>query len=226
MTPALIFLLFALSTGTETDEQVRSIPPGKTAIEIVMPVATPEDNRSCVVELPEKRIASVVLSWREEDLSIEKTGGRLFLRLLHPVEGSLHVIGGSGILYRLHLRPAKEGETPDVHIRLAAPPAGPPRRIPSIELLRAMKTGIPFPGLRDRPAKRILLKTDDRRFLLLRRFDAPCHRGYVLRLENRTKTPFQVDPERFDAEGLLLIGADRWEVPALSETRLYLIFQK
>lgn len=226
MIAPLMTLLLSIPTASEPEDDVRRIPAGNETMEIRLPVAAPGDNRSCVVELPETRIASVVLAWREEDLSLEKRGGRLFLRLLRPVQGSLHVIGGSGILYRFHLRPAKEGEKSDAHVRLLSPPSRSTRRVPSIDLLRAMKTGTLPAGIRFRPEKEILLENETRSYRLLRRYDAPHHTGYLLLFENRTSEPARVEPARFDAEGLLLIGADRWEVPALSETRLYLVFQK
>lgn len=192
-------------------------------VEIAVPVAGEAKHVSTVVSFPEDSLEALVAGWNEEDLSVERRRDRLFLKLLRRAEGDLHVVGSSGTLYRLYLRPA-DGAA-DGHVRIVRPSA--PRSLPNaFDLIRAMRTSQIPEGVTARRASTELARSD--RFVLTTRtvYDTPSYRGYVVLLENVGSETVRIDPSRFSGEGLDLIGAREMVVEPKRSTLVYLVYGK
>ena len=88
-------------------------------VEVRVPVSSEKEHRASVVSFPEESLEMLVAGWNEADLSVERKRENLFIKLLRKAEGDLHVLGASGTLYRLSLKPT-EGPY-DGHVRILAP---------------------------------------------------------------------------------------------------------
>jgi len=193
------------------------------AIEVRPAVSTPERHVTCVVAFPEDGIESLVAAWNEADLSIEKRRNLLFLKLLRPVEGDLHVVGSSGSLYRLSIRPGDDGS-----VRILRPRKREPgEAAPSLEFIRAMRLGrVPADATVRRGADHVLFRlggTEARcRFV----YESPAYLGYVLEVRNLGESPVRIDPSTLRSAGLIVSGARESVVAAKGATLLYLVFER
>lgn len=206
-------------------QETREVAATGGAIEIRVPVSSDGRNPATAVSFPEEGLEALVAGWNEEDLSIERRRENLFLKLLRPVEGDLHVLGASGTLYRLAVRPAAGPY--DGHVRLVRPGIGARRGVPeSIELLRAMRLG-------RRPVEGMVWKADaplegppELSLRLAWVYDTAGFRGYVLRARNVSGKAQRLDPSRFAGRHLVLVGAREMVLAPERETLLYFVFWK
>ena len=120
-------------------------------IEVRVPISTEGRHQATVVSFPEDSLEALVAGWNENDLSIERRRENLFIKLLRKAQGDVHVLGGSGALYRLTIVPA-EGPY-DGHVRVLAPQESKRGAPESVELLRAMRLG-------RRPVEGTVLRSD------------------------------------------------------------------
>ncbi|MHC4606111.1 MAG: hypothetical protein ACYTAF_04170 [Planctomycetota bacterium] len=222
----LLPLLALLAQDPEPRGRTRCVTADGDRIDIVLPVAGGTKSVTAVVSLPEDGIDSIVVSWDEKDLSLERHRGNLFLKLLRASEGDVHVVGASGRLYRLFVRAARAGEDHDTHVRIEIPKTVPRKRTPAVELVRAMRLGRVPPDVTVRSSKQILLRNDRVTIVLRHVYDSPRYAGAVVTLKNRTSGTYRVDPSRFSSEGLVLIGSQSMVVGPGATTKLYLVFWK
>lgn len=189
-----------------------------------VPVSTPTEHRATVVTFPEKALESLVSGWAEEDLSVERRGEKLFIKLLRPAEGDLHVVGSSGRLYRLAIRPGEGEYDGHLRIRLARSDR---RRLPvPVELIRTMRRN-------RRPADGRVFRADRKIHLgisisatLMRVYEVEQYQGFVVKVRNLTARPERLDPSRFTGRDLVLLGAREMILKPEEETLLYLVFWK
>lgn len=204
-------------------QEARDVLLSDRPVELRVPVAADDRHPATVVTFPEDGLDALVAGWAEGDLSIERRRENLFLKLLRKVEGDLHVLGGSGTLYRLSIRPA-EGAY-DGRVRLVLPSAK--ARAPEpIELIRAMRLG-------RKPADGTVLRASgkvydgpDLRASTVYVYDGRDFRGYVLRAENASGRPLRLDPSRFVGRDLVLAGAREMVLAPGASTLLYLVTGK
>lgn len=192
-------------------------------IEILVSVAGDARHVSTVVSFPEESLEALVAGWNEEDLSLERRRDRLFVKLLRRAEGDLHVLGASGTLYRLYVRPAER--VFDGHVRVTRP-AKEASRPGAVDLLRAMRTARPPEGTAVRRCSGVVHRGARATLTARYVYDTDFHRGYVLELENTAAEAMRVDLSRFSGEGLELVGARSLVVEAGGRTQVYLVFQK
>lgn len=208
------------------------------AVELALRPARAEESYPTVVLFPgEEEIAEVVTSWRETDLSLLRRENTLTLKLLSAdAHGEIQAVGASGAVYRIFVRPAREGEEYDgaVIVRLRAMPEGSrPGRTDdgATALAAAMVQGASPAGVtildarRDGQARPIL-EEGDLRLGLLWVYESAAHRGYVIEASNTGKVPLLVQKERFAGRQLLLVGAEEHVLEPGRTTRLYLVLSR
>lgn len=206
-------------------QETREVAASGGAIEIRVPVSAEGRHPATAVTFPEEGLEALVAGWNEGDLSVERRRENLFLKLLRPVEGDLHVLGASGTLYRLAVRPAVGPY--DGHVRIVRPAAASPRPIPEpVELLRAMR-------LARRPSEGAVWKADaplegpaELSLRLAWVYDTASFRGYVLRARNVSGRTQRLDPSRFAGRHLVLAGAREMVLEPGKGTLLYFVFWK
>ena len=202
----------------------REVPLAERPVEILVPVAGEAKHVGTVVTFPEDSVEAIVAGWNEEDLSLERRGDRVFLKLLRRAEGDLHVLGSSGTLYRLYLRPA-EGAY-DGHVRIRRPEKKSAAGTAAIDLIRAMRKGRVADGIVARKASGILHRSLQTCVTARYVYDTDVHRGYVVTLENLGDSPLRVDPSKFAGEAFELVGAREMVVEPKKATLLYLVYRK
>lgn len=206
-------------------QECREVLRSEQPVVLRVPVSTETRHRASVVTFPEESLEALVAGWNEGDLSVERRRENLFVKLLRPAEGDLHVLGGSGTLYRLAIRPA-EGPY-DGQVRIVAPPAaargGPPE---PVELLRAMRLGRRPADGEVRRADDVIHRSAEIVVRLAWLYEASSYRGFVARVENVSGGPLRLDPSRFTAPDLALVGAREMLLKAGEKTLLYLVFWK
>lgn len=193
-------------------------------VEVRVPVSTDQRHRAAVISFPETSLEALVAGWDEKDLSIERRRENLFIKLLRPAEGDLHVLGGSGTLYRLALRPA-EGAY-DGWVRIAAPRESKPAPPEPVELLRAMRLGRRPSEGRVYGSKEEVYRSPELAIRLAYVYETTAFRGYVARAENVSARSQRLDPSRFLAKDLVLAGAREMLLKPGESTLLYLVFAK
>lgn len=192
------------------------------AIEIRPAVSAPDRHATCVVAFPEDSLDSIVAAWNESDLSLEKRGNLLFLKLLRAVEGDLHVVGGSGTLYRLAIRPGDDGS-----VRIVRTDRRSTRPAPSLEFVRAMRLGrVPSDATVRRGAPGVLFRWGAAEASCRYVYESVDYLGYVLEIRNGGEEAMRLDPSRLRSPELVLAGAREMSVPAKGSTLLYLIFAR
>ena len=201
-------------------------------------VAVPYSSRAALVtcvSLPEKSIRSIVAAWTEPSVSLEHTGGNLFIKLLKEREGHIDVVGGSGRLYRLYIKPATAGAYDEsLRVTLAdesdsrngkGKPSAQVRSL-ALDLILAMRCGDYLPDgalLSGGPDHAVQASPDAEMFIRLV-YELDGFVGYVIELVNRSETELSLDLSRYQGEGLLLIGAREMSVSRGASTLLYLVF--
>ena len=202
-------------------QESRDVALADAPVEIRVPVVGEGRQRATVVTFPEDSLEALVAGWKEGDLSVERRRENLFLKLLRRAEGDLHVLGGSGRLYRLSVRPAEEAY--DGQVRILAPKAQ-SRPIPEpVELVRAMRLGrLPEDG-HVRKAQGVLYRSDTIEVRGVYVYETSSYRGYVARVENISSDSHRLDPSRFAAPELVLAGARQMVLRPGETTHLYLV---
>jgi hypothetical protein len=190
------------------------------AIEVRPVVATADRHATCVVILPEDSIDSLVAAWNEADLSVEQRRNHLFLKLLRPAGGDLHVLGSSGTLYRLSISPGADAE---VRIHRPRPAAGAPA--PSFEFVKALRLGkLPADAQARRGTDAVLFRIGATELRILLVVESPSYVGYILEVRNVGDRPHRLDLSKLRSRDLILAGAREHVVLPKSETLLYLVF--
>jgi len=190
------------------------------SIEVRPAVATGDRHASCVVIFPEDSMETLVAAWNEGDLSVEHRRNHLFLKLLRPVSGDLHVVGSSGTLYRLSISP---GADAGVRVHRPRPREGAPA--PSLEFIKALRLGKPPADAQARRGTdavlyRIAAMEIRCRFVI----QDPSYVGYVLEARNLGDRAHRIDLSRLRSPDLILAAAREHVVPSKSATLLYLVF--
>ncbi len=205
-------------------QDARDVPSSGRPIELRVPVSTEDEHRATVVSFPEEALEALVAGWNEGDLSIERRRESLFVKLLRPVRGDLHVLGASGALYRLAIRPA-EGAY-DGHVRVRDRDRERRSAPEPVELVRAMRLGrLPAEG-RVLRADGGVYASDEIAARLAFVYETDAYRGFVVRVENASAQARRLDPSRFAGRGLVLAGAREMLLAPGERTILYLVFGK
>lgn len=192
------------------------------AIDVRPAVATADRHATCVVAFPEESIEALVAAWNEADLSIEQKKNLLFLKLLRPAAGDLHVIGASGTLYRLSIAPGT-----DSSVRITRPGSKSPETPPALEFVRSLRLGrLPPDARARRGGDAVLFRLGEIEMRCKFVVDAPAYIGCVLDVRNPGDSPCRIDPSRLRGPSLVLAGARDYVVPAKSSTLLYLVFAR
>lgn len=229
-----LMLLFGAGWAGWQDEKsrAREIPfsEGMT-IPIQAPISKEGEHRTVVVLFPEESIETVVAAWDENDLSLERKREKLFLKLLRPAEGYLDVLGGSGSHYRLYIKPAQEDHADSVLVvKRAFGKEGLRRGTPaSLELMRSMRLGRAPEGGGVKKVEKVqpvMLKGQAFEFQLRYVYDTAFYRGIVMVVRNNSERVWRLDPSRYTAEGLVLVGAKEMVLAPGKSTSLYLVFWK
>jgi len=214
-------MAFLLLVGLQ---DAREVIASDRPIEVRVPVSTEAQHRATVVTFPEESLEALVAGWNESDLSIERRRENLFIKLLRSAKGDVHVLGASGVLYRLALVPADGAY--DGHVRILAPKESKRSAPESLELIRAMRLG-------RRPGEGTVLRADQAVYSspeisarLAYVYESTSYRGYVVRMENVGASPQRLDPSRFLSKDLVLVGARELLLPPGGKTLLYLVFWK
>ena len=205
-------------------QDAREVIASDRPVEVRVPVSTEKEHRSTVVTFPEESLEALVAGWNEADLSVERRRENLFIKLLRKTEGDLHVLGASGTLYRLTVRPA-EGAW-DGRVKILAPREKPRGAPEAVELIRLMRLG-------RRPAEGAVLQGSGSLYRsaaiaaeLAYVYESNSYRGFVVRVENVSTGPQRLDPSRFVGKDLVLAGSREMILPPAGKTLLYLVFAK
>lgn len=205
-------------------QEARDVLLSDRPVELRVPVAGDDRHPATVVTFPEDSLDALVAGWADGDLSVERRRENLFLKLLRKAEGDLHVLGGSGTLYRLAIRPA-EGPY-DGRVRLVLPSAKDRRAPEPVELIRAMRLGRRPPEGQVLRTSGTLFEGAELRISTVYVYDSQAFRGFVLRAENVSGRPLRVDPSRFVGKDLVLAGVREMVVGPGASTLLYLVMSK
>ncbi len=205
-------------------QEARDVLLGDGPVEIRVPVSADAKHPASVVTFPEDSLEALVAGWNDADLSVERRREHLFLKLLRRAEGDLHVLGGSGRLYRLALRPADGAY--DGRVRLVPPAGKALRESAPLELIRAMRLGRRPDNATVLRAEGLLYAGPDVAARASFVYDADAFRGYVLRVENVSASPIRLDPSRFAGKRLVLAGARDLLLEPGAKTLVYLVFGK
>lgn len=205
-------------------QEVRDVLASDRPTEVRVPVSGEAQHRATVITFPEESLEALVAGWNEGDLSVERRRENLFIKLLRKAQGDIHVLGASGALYRLSVVPA-EGAY-DGHIRILAPKEQ-KRPIPEpVELIRAMRLGRkPADGAVFK-ADKVIYSCPEVTARLAYLYETTAYRGFVLRVDNVSAAPQRLDPSRFVAKELVLVGAREMLIPPGEMTLMYLVFWK
>jgi len=192
------------------------------AIEVRPAVASADRNSTCVVSFPEESIESLVAAWNEADLSIEQKKNLLFLKLLRPATGDLHVLGASGTLYRLSIAPGA-----DSAVRISRPASRAGETPPALEFVRALRLGrLPPDARARRGGDAVLFRLGATEWRCKFVVETPAYLGCILEVRNVGSVPFRIDPSKLRGPGLILVGAREHVVPSRGSTLLYLVFSR
>jgi len=214
--------------------RVHEFSPGQS-IQVAVPYSSRASLVTCV-SFPEKSIRSIVAAWTESNVSLEHTGGNLFIKLLQEREGHIDVVGGSGRLYRLYVKPATAGPYDEsLQITLSeesdrkkdqGKPSSQVRSV-ALDLILAMRRGeLPEGALiSSGPDHAVQASVHAEMFIRLV-YELDGFVGYVIELKNRSETEISLDLSRYQGEELLLIGAREMSVKSGASTLLYLVFSE
>jgi hypothetical protein len=192
------------------------------AIDVRPAVAAPDRHATCVVTFPEESIEALIAAWNEVDLSIEQRKNLLFLKLLRPATGDLHVIGASGALYRLSISPGT-----DSAVRITRPPSKSSGTPPALEFVRSLRLGrLPPDARARRGGDAVLFRLGEVELRCKFVVDAPAYTGCVLDVRNPGDSPCRIDPSKLRGPNLVLVGAREYIVPSKGSTLLYLVFAR
>jgi hypothetical protein len=217
--PAMRILILGIALLAQ-DKEV-AFEEGR-AIEVRPAVASADRHSTCVVSFPEESIDAMVAAWNEADLSIELKKNLLFLKLLRPATGDLHVLGASGTLYRLAIAPGS-----DSSVRISRPASRPAEAPPALEFVRALRLGrLPPDARARRGGDAVLFRLGSTEMRCKFVVEAPGYVGCIVEVRNVGDTPARIDPSKLRGPGLILVGAREYTVPPKGSTLLYLVFSR
>lgn len=192
------------------------------AIEVRPAVASADRHATCVVSFPEESIEALVAAWNEADLSIEQRRNLLFLKLLRPASGDLHVLGASGSLYRLSISPGM-----DTAVRVRKPAPRQAEAPPALEFVRSLRLGRLPPDARARRGDdAVLFRLGGAELRCRLVVESTAYRGFILEVRNSGESPARIDPSKLRGADLVVIGARDHVVPPGGRTVLYLVFAR
>lgn len=192
------------------------------AIEVRPAVASADHHATCVVTFPEDSIEVLVAAWNEADLSIEQRKNLLFLKLLRPSSGDLHIVGSSGSHYRLSIAPGSDSA---VRIRKPAPRIG--EAPPALEFVRSLRLGrLPPDARARRGGDAVLFRLGTTELRCRTVVESTAYTGFILEVRNTGDAPARLDPSKLRSAGLVLVGARDHVVPPGGKTTLYLVFAR
>jgi hypothetical protein len=205
------------------DGASRDVPfDERRSVEIRLAVADASHHAACVVTFPEESIEAIVASWNEADLSLERRRENLFLKLLRKAEGDLHVVGASGTLYRLYLRPA--GGAADGRVRIVKSAEAKRAAVTSLDLVRAMRRGEAPAWATVRSSELKLGTAGGCDYVARFVYEATHYAGFVIEVANRTEGAVRIDPSKFVSKDLVLVGAREMVAGPGKSTLLYAVF--
>ena len=192
------------------------------AVDVRPAVASTDRHATCVVSFPEESIEAMVAAWNETDLSVEQKRNLLFLKLLRPATGDLHVLGAGGTLYRLAISPGS-----DSAVRIVRPPSKAAAAPPSLEFVRALRLGrLPPDARARRGGDAVLFRLGATEMRCRVVVEGATYIGYILEVRNTGETPHRIDPSKLRGTDLVLVGAREHVVPPKGSTLLYLVFAR
>ena len=192
------------------------------AVEIRPAVAAADRHATCVVTFPEESIDAMVAAWNEADLSIEQKRNLLFLKLLRPASGDLHVLGAGGTLYRLAISPGA-----DAAVRITRPASRPAEPPPALEFVRSLRLGrLPPDARARRGGDAVLFRLGAAEVRCAFVVESPAYQACILEVRNSGDAPIRIDPSVLRGPGLILIGARDHVVRPKGSTLLYLVFAR
>ncbi|HKS16606.1 MAG TPA: hypothetical protein VJU16_04785 [Planctomycetota bacterium] len=192
------------------------------AIDVRPAVASADRHATCVVSFPEESIEAMVAAWNEADLSIELKKNLLFLKLLRPATGDLHVLGASGTLYRLAIAPGT-----DSSIRISRPQPRTAETPPALEFVRALRLGrLPPDARARRGGDAVLFRIGSTEMRCKIVVETTAYVGCILEVRNVGDAAARIDPSKLRGPGLILVGARDHAVPPKGSTLLYLVFSR
>jgi hypothetical protein len=216
-----MILLLVFGCCLPQEGRSRDVHPTDRTIEILVPVAEETKHASTVITFPEESLEALIAGWDENDLSLERRRDRLFVKLLRRAEGNLDVLGASGTLYRLYLRPSDgpfDGHVLILGVRKEK------TEIDSLELIRQMRLGQTPEWCHTRKASGILYRNETMVLSARYIYETEFHRGFVIVLENISEESLRLDLSRICGEGLDLVGSKDLVMDAKGRTILYLVF--
>ncbi|MBI4243825.1 MAG: hypothetical protein HY606_07015 [Planctomycetes bacterium] len=226
----IFVLLFLLLTGQqqETNKQdnarITLYTDSNQAIMIKL-ICDSSSNSSTVIEFPENSLQTVVSGWASDELSVVAKGNRLFLRLLLDKSGFFDVIGSSDKLYRLYIESVKE--KPDLSVKIEFAQKQPQIKITAVELVKAMRMGVVLDGAKViRYSNDPLYEMDGIKFYALYSYTYGFYLGYILRVENHSKSSYEIDVTRFRSDGLLLVGTTTYQLPPGQKGYVFCVFYR
>ena len=192
------------------------------AVEVRPEVASADRHATCVVTFPEESIEGLVAAWNEADLSIEQKRNLLFLKLLRPSTGDLHILGASGILYRLSISPGT-----DTAVRIVRPSNRAVETPPALEFIRSLRLGrLPPDARARRGGDAVLFRLGAAEVRCRNVVESSAYIGCILEVRNSGDESCRIDPSLLRSPTLVLVGAREHVVAAKSSTLLYLVFAR
>jgi hypothetical protein len=200
-------------------------------IEIRVPVSRPGAGYSASIELPEQ-ISEVLVRLHDDEISLDHSKATLFVTLLKKAEGHLDVVGASGTVYRLLIRPVPGGIFDSfVLVRGSIPRAEPsePRRRQTPEALnvmRAMRLSVVTDQIEAYAVDRVVFSDELVRASAVYVYESPGLVGYVVKLANLGDEALRVEPQRFAGASLVAMAAREYVLPPKKHTYLYFVFAR
>lgn len=190
-------------------------------------VSTAERSIQGVIHLvDESSIAHLITAFNKDDISIEARQNKLFIKLLKEVEGSIDCIGGSGRLYRVTVVPSARSVTL-LSIKAPADRSSAAAEVPlPLQLMKAMRLGRPIEGATVARSSAILVDDPVLIVQLQWVYKLDGLTGLVCTVRNRTMETLRLDPSRFHAEGVLVVGFRDLKLGAGEVTRLLMVVRE
>jgi len=199
---------------------------------INVPVARSGTAYVTVVELPEQGIKEIVFQFRNEEVSVDHVGAKVFIKLLQKAEGFLDVIGDTGTLYRLLIKPVTSGvfdSTVIVESKMGSQ-IGLERK-PShketsetLELIEAMASHAEFKGADRSICDRMLGAQDDLEKRLVMMYETPNLSGYIIKVTNVGKETKRLDLKQYSGAGLVAVAASNFVLAPGACVEIYCVY--
>ncbi len=170
----------------------------------------------------ESSVAHLVTAFNKDDLSIEVKQNKVFIKLLKDVEGSIDCIGSSGQLYRVYVLPSEKSVT-QLTLKARRAASEPPELPAPLLLMRAMRLGQPLEGAVVKRSNAIVAEDLTTLVQLQWVYSMDEWVGFVCTIRNRTDRALRLDPSKFRAEGVQVVGVRDLKLGPGEVTRLYIV---